>query len=423
VDLFVTYWQGNTSNDMWRLFHSEPNPEPGDPANPNYAPRIFVDTTIEANLDFVITGETWQPVWFDVNRDGWPDLHVNNDFGLDFMFINNKDGTFTDVATSVGMNGVPPSVRNEMGTALGDVDHDGDLDLHLTNLLFADRLYRNDSVGETLDFVDVGFPSLMDDSPWGWGTVFFDYDLDGDLDHAAVSGFKLPTIVPYHNTFHINLFPELLPDGVSVKWENRQADVPEFSKVETPMGDAARGLTWFDFDNDGDPDLVVTRHQDTAAVYKNTQDTGNNWMHVRLVNRGGSLNTAGTRVWLHANGVTQYREVFVGSSFLSQEPSRLSFGLGTGDADWVVVQWPTGHVQVVHDLAINTTNTITWSDKRSLDGSGMISGNNPALTTLLQTIQVQAGNPGGTVLGSSEQQGTGTGNSRSSGMSSANPKN
>jgi hypothetical protein len=424
VDIFVTWWRGNTNNDMWRLFRSKANPAPGEPGNPNYSPRIFVDTTIEAGLDFVIAGEAWQPVWADLNADGWPDLHVNNDFDMDHMFINNKDGTFTDVATDVGLNGVPPSFRNEMGSAFGDIDADGDLDIHLTNLLFADRLYRNDSVGEDLVFVDTATPSGLHDSSWGWGTVFFDYDLDGDLDHAAVSGWALPTIVPYHNTFHINMFPEMQADGVSVKWENHQADVPEFSKVDTPEGDAARGLTWIDYDNDGDPDLVVTRHQATAAVYKNTQDTGNNWIQLSLVNRGGSLNTAGTRVWLHSGGITQYREILVGSSFLSQEPYRQSFGLGAnGTADWIVIRWPSGHLQAVHDLQINTVNTINWSAKLSPDGSIIASDNQPALAALIQLLQIQLGNPGGILVQPTPRQGLSTGDSRQSGASSSNPQN
>jgi len=428
LDLFVTYWQGNTSNDMWRLFRSEPNPAPGDPLDPTYSPRIFVDHTIEAGLDFLFDGEPWQPAWFDANRDGWPDLHVNMDFGMDYMFMNNQDETFTEVATPVGLNGIPPSTRNEMGIALGDIDFDGDLDMHLTNLLFADRLYRNDTVDGSLSFVDTATESLLYDSPWGWGTSFFDYDLDGDLDHAAVSGFKLPSINPYYNTFHINKFPEMHPDGITVKWDNEQASVPQYSKVDTPAGDAARGLTWLDYDNDGDPDLVVTRHQATTALYKNTQDTGNNWIQVDLVNRGGSLNTAGAQVWLRSGDYTQYREIIVGSSFLCQEPTRMSFGLGTNDADWMVIRWPTGHVQIVSTLDENAVNTVAWSATHdlgdlTLDGLILISPNNPVLSALLQQIQTQVGTPGGTHLLDGTQQGAGKGRSRGVSGATGSAKN
>jgi hypothetical protein len=350
------------------------------------------------------------------------------DFGLDYMFINNQDETFTEVATPVRLNGFPPSTRNEMGIALGDIDFDGDLDIHLTNLLFADRLYRNDTVGGSLSFVDNAVETGLYDSTWGWGTVFFDYELDGDLDHAAVSGFKLPTINPYFNTFHINLFPAMHPDGKTVMWENRQADVPQYSKVDTAQGDAARGLTWLDYDNDGDPDLVVTRHQATTALYKNTQDTDNNWIQVDLVNRGGSLNTAGAQVWLRSGEYTQYREIVVGSSFLCQEPSRLSFGLGANDAEWMVIRWPTGHVQIVSDLAENAVNTVAWSAKNdlgdlTLDGLILMSPNNPTLAAVLKSMQPQVGGPGGTHLQDGHQQKAGTSGARGPGVSTGSSKN
>jgi len=328
LDVFGTWWWDNADLNMWRLFHSVPNRAPGNSSDPGWTPRVFMDATIESGLDFPFAGAPWQPRFMDVDRDGWPDLHVAIDFDLDYMFRNNGDGTFTDVAADYNLNGVPPEERNEMGSARGDVDNDGDFDLHLTNLFEADRFYRNDSNPSGSVYVDVALQTGLNTSAWGWGTIFFDFDNDGDLDHAAVSGFKLPTVLPYYNSFNINLYPQTYADGITVKWQNAMIHVPQFSKIFTAQGDAARGLTWLDYDNDGDLDLVVTRHQDTTAVYRNTLASPNRWLQVDLEETGGSLNTVGATVWVKTSDRVQMREVVAGSSFLCQEPPRLHFGLG-----------------------------------------------------------------------------------------------
>jgi len=328
LDVVATWWWHGQHVNMWRIFKSAPNPVPGDPADPAYTPRIFVDATVETGLNFQFNGEPWQPMFMDYNRDGWPDLHVNVDFDLDYMFRNNQDGTFTDVASRLQLNGAPPDLRNEMGSAMGDIDNDGDFDLHLTNLNYIDRFYRADTTPSSVTYVDVAPATGMDNSSWGWGDSFFDFDNDGDLDHATVSGFKLPTITPYYGTFFINLYPQMMPDGVTVAWQDAALQVPEFSKVLTPEGHAARGLTWLDYDNDGDVDLVVTRHQTTTAVYKNTLASPNKWLQVDLIEAGGSLNTVGARAWVKTSDRVQMREVVAGNSFQCQEPPRLHFGLG-----------------------------------------------------------------------------------------------
>jgi len=328
LDVFATWWWSDSNENMWRLFKSVPNPVPGDPSDPTYSPRIFVDATIESGLDFPFAGEPWQPEFMDVDRDGWPDLHVCVDFDYDFMFRNNHDGTFTDECTRLGLNGVPPEQRNEMGSAVGDIDNDGDLDVHVTNLFEADRLYRADSVPGGVSFVDVAPQTGLSDSPWGWGDVFFDFDNDGDLDHATASGFKLPTVLPWFNMLHINLYPQTLPDGVTVAWQNASLQVPEFSKMLTPQGDDARGIAPLDYDNDGDIDLLVVRRKTYTALYRNTLASSNGWLEVDLVGAGGSLNTVGARAWVQTSDRVQMREVVAGSSFKCQEPPRLHFGLG-----------------------------------------------------------------------------------------------
>lgn len=384
-DLFSTYWYGgsgfDTKDDLWRLWRSTPNSTAGDPSIPTYTPRVFIDETFEAGLDLTIfPGEAWQPTFVDINKDGWPDLHVAIDFGLDYMLINNKNGTFTDVASAIGLNGSPAENRNEMGTGWGDVDHDMDLELHTTNVAMKDRFYRNDSVGPNLAFVDVGLQTGLFDSVIGWGTTFFDYDNDMDLDHATSTGMRFPATAPYVNNLHINLWPMKAADGISPAWANLSATVPDFSKTNTPEGDSARALAQFDYDNDGDLDLIASRQYDPVAVYQNTLPPGTSWVQIALVEKNGSKNTTGVKLYLRAAQRTQYREVLTGSSFISQESARQHFGLGSASMyavggapiDWLLVQWMDGRMQLEKNLTVRAINTVT---RGKVDATGDLDGN------------------------------------------------
>jgi hypothetical protein len=330
LDVFVAL---NLSEARWKLLHSEPNPVPGDSSDPTYTPRIFVDTTLAAGLIPPAEpnpGESWMPTFVDIDRDGYPELHQNVDFDLDHLWKNNGDGTFTDIATAAGMNGAPVAERNEMGAALGDFDGDLDLDFHLTNVSqaneFQDRFYRNDTFNGQISFVDIGVETGLDNSAFGWGTSFVDLDNDGDLDHISVNGFTHDPTKFYVNRVHENLFPRLDAATGEIAWRDVSTLCPDF--FGTGFGDDARGMTTLDFDNDGDIDVVATRNQDATAFYENTLVSNNGWLEVDLVAAGGSLNTVGSRVFLHARGRTQYREMITGSSFLSQESPRMHFGIG-----------------------------------------------------------------------------------------------
>lgn len=431
---FFSNWDSLTSSqDQWRLFRNAPNPTPGDPNDPNYTPRIFIDATVGSGLEGEYGGRPNQPQFWDVNRDGWPDLHINGDATLDQMFINNKNGTFTNVATAVGLNGNPPEFRNEMGSALGDPDNDLDQDLHLTNIAFLDRFYRNDSVKGALSFTDIAIESGLHDSNTGWGTGFLDLDNDGDVDHLAVTGPAHPALGFYYNPAHLNLFPEMLNGNAGVKWADIRTLVPDWSASDSPVGDNTHGMAYGDLDNDGDVDLVVTRNAgEKAGVFKNTLVSANDWLQVDLIESGGSRDTTGARVYVKQNGVIQMREHFTGSSVQSQDAPRLHFGLGkaqpkrsgafggagtaagatalggggapvvgpTGPGGsagpfsktvgpaWLVVRWPHGASQIVMHPPRNTILTITRSavdDTGDLNADGHLTAVDLAMLQLLVT--------------------------------------
>jgi hypothetical protein len=423
LDVIVTYWHRNNAStgygdDQFRLWRNVPNPDP-DLGQPDYSPRLFVDATLEAGLDGVAIGWIWMPNWVDVDRDGLMDLHINIETNEDELRLNQGDGTFgPNIATSVGLNfnGPPPQPGgawgHEMGKAMADMDNDGDLDVYLTNpgtdlASKRDAFYRNDSDlsegGAGLQFTYIGDSSTVTEitDGVGWGVTFPDMDNDGDLDLVSARGMGLAVA---NNNVWRNLYPATFGIHDATAFE-------EVTDVLSSAGlggcwDTARGLVAFDYDNDGDQDLLFTRSGDIpthptdkldAAMYRNTSTSGNAWLQLDLVETGGSLNTVGARVFVRTGGVggpVQMKEVQCGSSFLSQEPSRLHFGLGASaaEADYVVVRWFDG------GLTVLTASTAALSGlleiQRGADPfSGDLSGDGVLTETDLQLLVLSLTDP------------------------------
>jgi hypothetical protein len=170
-----------------RLLHNRGASQPG----------YFEDVTSSAGLNVYRNNKTYRftPRFVDLDRDGLPDLAIASDSYTSQLFWNNGDGTFTDGTLPAGVG----TDHNGMGSTFGDYDGDGDLDWFITNFT-ADpnlpptgfggwnRLYRNDG---NRQFTDVTEQAGVRDSRWAWGTTFFDYDNDGDLDLIATNGFTV----------------------------------------------------------------------------------------------------------------------------------------------------------------------------------------------------------------------------------------
>jgi len=129
----------------------------------------------------------------DVNNDGWPDVYCADDFGPDQLFLNDRRGGFTNVtAKAIGFD-----TKKGMNVDFGDIDHDGWLDMYVANITTAEylqegnMLWHNNGIGADghLTFTDIALETGTYDGGWGWGAKFFDPDNDGDLDIIAVNGF------------------------------------------------------------------------------------------------------------------------------------------------------------------------------------------------------------------------------------------
>jgi hypothetical protein len=278
----------------------------------------------------------------DYNGDGWLDLYVANDATPNQLWLNRKNGTFTDegLLSGAALNAAG-NPEGSMGIASGDFDADGDEDLFVTNIISETHaLYVNDGKGNFDDArARSGLPQLTA-AFTGFGTDWFDYDNDGWLDLFVANGAvnivesQRGQPAPYrmrnqlfHNTGR-GTFEDAGSRGGAV-----------FTRAEI-----SRGAAFGDIDNDGDTDVLVTNNNGPARLLLNRGTSGNHWLQVRLQQDTGDRFAFGARVGIERAGKpTLWRRVKTDGSYLSASDLRVQIGLGaSAQIDAVVVEWPDG---------------------------------------------------------------------------------
>ena len=315
LDLYICFWEG----EAYLLR--------------NDGQGGFVDVSAASGLDRV--WPYWQPVFVDLDGDGWLDIYQNVDFAGNMVLVNQHDGTFVDQAPAAGAD----NAMNDMGVTVGDPDNDGDFDVYVTNVTRPGEhniLLRNDTTGTTLAFTEISQAAGCDEGGWGWGTTFLDVDRDGLLDIAATNGAWEAKWQNDPSRFYRNL-------GESPM---------RFADVSTDIGfddtDWGSCLIAFDADRDGDLDLAqaCANGGDLRLLDNRTSPftRAANWVTVRpRMMRHPNYRAIGAVVRVTTGGVTQSRVLTAGVSFLGQEPAEAHFGLGSATTiDRIDVEWPDG---------------------------------------------------------------------------------
>ena len=281
----------------------------------------------------------------DLDDDGWVDLAVANDTVQNFLFQNQRDGTFVEVGIEHGFAfDAAGGTRGAMGIDVASLDGKGTKAIVVGN--FANEitaLYKSDKP-LLLPFSDdaiaegIGNPSRK---YMKFGVFFFDFDLDGRLDIFEANG-HLESEIETVQTEQTHAQPAQLfwscgPGAargyLSLGSEHVGPDLFQ------PM--VGRGCAYADIDADGDLDVVLTANGGRSRLFRNDGGSESSWIRVRLEGAGGNRNAFGARVEVHAGGTARTAQLSSGRSYLSQSEQVLTFGLGNYvEVEKVRIWWP-----------------------------------------------------------------------------------
>jgi len=365
---------------------------------------VFKDVSAKAGI--VREGYGHNAVITDINKDGWPDIYVTNDYlPNDYLWINNHDGTFTDQLSVYFKH----SSVNAMGIDVADINNDGLMDFctldmnprdnyrkkmmmnansyqtfqnndlygysyqYVRNTLQINqgpRVNQNDSIGAPI-FSEIGFLSGIAETDWSWTPLLADFDNDGHRDLIVTNGFPKDVtdhdFITYRNkAFSVATKSQLLMAIPEVKIHNYAfknnanltfTDVSSSWGLNTPS--FSNGAVYVDLNNDGALDLVVNNINDVASIYKNTQaqqdKTPQHYLEVKLIGDTLNINGLGASVTIfYDHNKKQIWENSPYRGYLSTVQDRAHFGLGAiNNIDSLLVQWQGGKIEVQKNIAAN----------------------------------------------------------------------
>jgi hypothetical protein len=287
----------------------------------------------------------------DVNGDGWMDLIVANDTVQNFLFVNQKDGTFKEMG---GRSGIAfdsfGATRGAMGIDAARYRDDNSLGVVIGN--FANEmtaLYVSHPGGKEVLFTDealtegIGAPSRL---PLKFGVFFFDYDLDGRLDILSANGHLEEEISKIQKSQQYRQAAQLFwncgpgRSGCFAPADASKAGADLFTPI------VGRGSAYADIDGDGDLDVILTQTGGRPLLLRNDESLGNHFIRLKLT--GTKSNRDAIGAWVHARvkGKDLWREVTPTRSYLSQSELPITIGLGKEtQVELLEVKWPEGSTQ------------------------------------------------------------------------------
>jgi len=314
----------------------------------------FEEISKKAHVDNPGGAYGMQPLWFDYDGDGWPDLYVANDTGANYLYHNKHDGTFEDVSllsgTALDGNG---KQRGSMGVDAEDFDHSGQLSLLVSTYAFQpDALYLNHGEGA---FEDIGASAGIGGVTYpyvGWGAGLVDFTNSGWDDAFVTNGHVFP---------QANSIPGSAPykQPIQLFHNNRNRTFTDISKTlaNLPLL-SRRGAAFGDVNNDGKVDVLILNEDGPPTLLLNRTPTTNHAVLIGLEGTKSNRSGIGARVTVRAGGMTQFQEERGGGSYLSSNDPRLHFGLGAARTiDSLEIDWPSGKKETFSHLPADVIYT------------------------------------------------------------------
>ena len=385
-------------------------------ADPAFGNKLFRNDGGHFTDVTAASGITSNPLSFslgistaDINKDGWPDIYISNDFKEpDYLYINNHDGTFTDSLKykikTTSLYGMGIDVNDYNNDQLPDIlqmdmlpegnhaqkMHMGGDNFDQYNHLFTNGMFpqfmkntlqKNNGNGS---FSEVAQLAGISNTDWSWSPLFADFDNDGFKDIFISNGYKrdntdlefikysyaqsqrmhegAPAVSAAEYISHmpgIYLSNYIFRNNGHEQFENKVID---WGLTEKGF---SHGAVYADLDNDGDLDLVINNTGDYAGIYRNnaSEKKRNHFLRVQLKGDRNNMNGIGAKINVYDKGTTQYQEQLPVRGFQSTVDPVIHFGLGASTLiDSLVVTWPNGLQQVLKNVKADQTIVVSLKD-------------------------------------------------------------